>query len=154
MSSVTKKVIIDDIILKLTEASPTDDFSIPRSQISYVLDTARDKIVGDAIYSDLRKGEIPNAIYIEKEAGKAISSEDDGSVECAIRHYVTLTKDPIWVINDRGIMLVQFSNGTKAEPLQSPAKGWTSTHIPLLPAMSLISAALSMIQRNPENPTP
>ena len=115
MSSVTKKVIIDDIILKLTEANPTDDFSIPRSQISYVLDTARDKIVSDAVYSDLRKGEIPNAIYIEKEAGNAITSEDDGSVDCAIRHYVTLTKDPVWVINDKGIMLVQFSNGTKVE---------------------------------------
>ncbi len=51
----------------------------------------------------------------EKEAGKTISSEDDGSVDCAIRHYITLTKDPIWVINDKGIMLVQFSNGTKAE---------------------------------------
>ena len=115
MSSVTKKIIIDDIILKLTEAHPTDDFTIPRSQISYVLDTVRDKIVGDAVYSDLRKGEHPNAIYIEKEAALAISSEDDGSVEAAIRHYITLTKDPIWIANDKGILLVQFSNGTKIE---------------------------------------
>jgi len=115
MSSVTKKVIIDDIILKITEANPTDDFSIPRSQISYVLDTVRDKLVGDAVEKDLKKGQHPNAIYIEKEAGKVISSEDDGSAECAIRHYVTLTKDPIWVANDLGIMLIQFSNGTKAE---------------------------------------
>jgi hypothetical protein len=115
MSSVTKKVIIDDIILKLTEANPTDDFTIPRSQISYVLDTVRDKLVGDAVLKDLRQGQHPNAIYIEKEAGKVISAEDDGSTDCAIRHYVTLTKDPIWVTNDKGIVLVQFSNGTKVE---------------------------------------
>lgn len=116
MPSVTKKIIIDDIILKVTEAHPTDDFNVPRSQISYLIDTARDELLPKAITNNIRRGKIPNSIYVEKESGKRIYSEEDGSsVKCGLRHYVTLDHDPIWVFGDNGVVLVTINNGTKVD---------------------------------------
>jgi len=120
MGSVTKKIIIDDIILRVTEAHPTDDFNVPRSQIGYMIDGARDEVVANQVAKDIRRGNIPNPIYIEKEGGKSITSENDGSsIGCAIRHYVTVDKDPVWITgNDDGIVLVQFNNGTKVDRIK------------------------------------
>jgi len=114
MGSVTKKIIIDDIILRVTEARPTDDFTVPREQIGYILDTVRDEVVAKEVHNNLRQGRIVNSIYIEKEASKLIVSENDGSTGCAIRHYVTIDKDPVWVVDDMAIVLVQTSDGTRA----------------------------------------
>jgi hypothetical protein len=117
--AVTKKIIIDDIILRLTEGKPTDDFPVPRAQISYMIDSFRDEVVANSIQRATRNRGYVNPLYIEKEALKSLVSENDGSVDCGRRHYVTLDKEPIWVEpDDKGIVLVELSNGTSVERVQ------------------------------------
>ena len=114
--SVTKKIIIDDIILRVTDFHPTDDFDIPRAHISYILDTVRDRFVSDTTIKDLRNGGFPNSIYIVKDSGLTVTPEGDGtSTDCALRHYVTMTRDPIWAPDDGAIVAVTFADGTKVD---------------------------------------
>jgi hypothetical protein len=71
----TKKQIVDDIILRVTQAKPSDDFEVPSSQIEKIVEISRDEFVaGLLIEASKVDGHFIDPEYVASEVDLALSA--------------------------------------------------------------------------------
>jgi hypothetical protein len=104
--SVTRKEIIDDVELRLTQGKPSQDFQVPKEQIGRWVDIARDRFVADMLFkSGQYDGHFIDPTYVTSEVDLAISavanSDDD--------EYTAVVANPILStpLNDYGVLRVR-----------------------------------------------
>ena len=109
---MTKKELIDDIILRVTKGAPSDDLELEPSQIAFWFDLVAADVAPQYFNSLLNKGGVIPASSIEIEDNKEAEVEDvtmlDGFRD---RVYITLLKQPLELHRDRGIIRVITEEG-------------------------------------------
>lgn len=98
---------IDDVILRVYKGTQSDDQDLERSQVLSWLIGNVDAIAKE--YLDLQIGAAKpiDTIFIQKEACKLITDEDETCVDADDeRSYVTVTYQPMSLLNDMGIVRV------------------------------------------------
>jgi hypothetical protein len=110
---MTKAQIIDDIILRVTKGAPSDDLELEPTQIALWFDFIAKTAVADYINKQIEQRQTIDPIYILLEDNKTASVEDVTMLEdCYDRTYITLTKTPMTLLNDYGIVRVITEEGT------------------------------------------
>jgi hypothetical protein len=112
---MVKDKLISDIELRITKGKPSDDLELERSLISHWLDIIRDELVFNEIKRDLKAGKGINAAYLERELAKEATTEDD-TIEEQDRYYISVSKTPMSIPKDAGIVKVQLTDGTPILP--------------------------------------
>lgn len=107
----TKREIASDIELRLTRGKPSDDLELDFRQIYFWMDTALDAFIHDSIKRDIEQGLEVNPFYIKKEECKLMTEEVKDCEDCDPRFYISITKTPISLPNDRGIVRVTDTRG-------------------------------------------
>jgi len=104
----SKKTIIDDIILRLYQASPTDDLELTDTQVAYWLGVTLNALVATECNEKLKRNQfIPN-VYIKKETLNPGTFEDD----YADRVYFQLSEPVLILNNGGGIIRIIAEDGT------------------------------------------
>lgn len=111
MAKVSKKYLVSDVILKLTQSSPSQDTEIEDSQIAYLLTNELNFLMSLEVETLVRQGKPVPPIYLIRETCKQLSIED---VDCVPtndeRLYFALTGKVLDVENDAGIVQVLTSD--------------------------------------------
>jgi hypothetical protein len=111
--AVTKKKLVDDIILRVTKGAPSDDLEIEPRQIEFWFDLVAKTAVPDYLNAKIEAKEALDPQYILIEDNKTAIKEDITMLEdCDDRVYITTTKTPLNLTNDLGIMRVITEEGT------------------------------------------
>lgn len=110
---MTKKQLIDDIILRVTKGAPTDDIELEQRQIAFWFDLVVKTAVADYINGQIKDRLTIDPIYLLVEDNKTATVEDITMLEdCDDRTFITLTKTPMSLINDYGVVRVITEEGT------------------------------------------
>lgn len=114
--AITKKHLIDDIILRVTKGAPSDDLELSPRQIAFWFDLVAKELVPKYLDSKLKKNQPISSIMIE------IDDNVEGEVESAVmldayddRVYITTTKDIMDAPNDRGVLRIITDEGQKVD---------------------------------------
>ncbi len=109
---MTKKEIIDDVILRITIWKRSNDLELERSQVEHWVGIVGDEIVSDAIKANLMySSSVPsNYITIERalpfQKDNTLSSSDEGD-----RNFVEISKTPMGLPYDSGVTHVTTDSG-------------------------------------------
>jgi hypothetical protein len=109
---MTKKELIDDVILQLTQSNPSDDSPLEYTQLAAWLDYYRNLIVTTEINAKIKLDEMIPSLYVFREA--CIVSElieEDCDDDCEDRIAVTLANEVMTLDYDSGIIMVQTDEG-------------------------------------------
>src|SRR5688572_18273425 len=108
-----KKQLIDDIILRVTKSAPSDDLELEPAQIAFWFDQVANTAVPDFLNKAIVDRLTIDPIFILVEDNKTATIEDITMLEdCDDRVYLTLTKIPMSLVNDYGIVRVITEEGT------------------------------------------
>jgi hypothetical protein len=107
---MVKEKLISDIELRLAGGEISDDRRVPRRQISHWLDIVRDRLVQDELNKSLSDGDSILGSYLEPPDEALEIEQDDAAHLDDPRYYVTLTKTPLTIQGDRGIVKVLTSD--------------------------------------------
>lgn len=109
---MTKKELISDVILQLTQSDPSDDLALDERQIAMWLTYHANAIVTTELNSKLAKNEMIPSIYVTREECIVSDLEDtDCGDDCQDRISVSLLGDPLTLNDDGGIVMVQTDDG-------------------------------------------
>jgi hypothetical protein len=109
---MTKKAILDDIILQLTQSNPSDDLALEYTQLAQWLDYYRNLVVTTELNSKLEINEMIPSIYLTREACLVSEAEEnDCGDDCENRISIELENDVMTLNNDGGIVMVQTDDG-------------------------------------------
>ena len=104
--------LVDDIQARVYAGAPSDDSELPKDQILHWLSTVRDAVVKQKLDQDIAKGRQLDSYYMERETCKSITQED---LECVDededRKYFTLSKTPMSLLKDMGVVKVITNEG-------------------------------------------
>lgn len=110
--AVSKKQLVDDIILRLTKGEPSDDFELSPRQIAFWFDLVAADLVPKYVDSRLRKNESIPSIMVE------IEDQIVGTVESNImidlyddRVYIETTKNIMDLPGDNGVLRILTEEG-------------------------------------------
>ena len=103
---VTKRKLISDIELRVTNAKPSDDLSLPKEQISYWLDVQRDALVANYLNDLGRKGQPISSEYLSKQVFTEFDGVDVDGDSYVDDVSLLLDKKPLNLLNDAGIVRV------------------------------------------------
>ena len=110
---------ISDIESRLTGNKPSDDLELSREQIAYLLSTVRDGLVKQRLDQKLLAGLGVDPNYVVTEEFAQVDIEDmSGLDDCKDYTYVELSKQPITLVKDMGIVEVttqDFDSVTRVE---------------------------------------
>lgn len=109
---MTFSTIADDLILRIYSGNPSDDIQLEKSQIVHWLTEYRDSIVKDYLNKVIQAGKAIDTNLISQLTGlvpvqEVISGDDD----CNDKFYITLTKDPLSLVNDMGVYHIEDEEG-------------------------------------------
>jgi hypothetical protein len=111
--AVTKKKLIDDIILRVTKGAPSDDLELESAQVAFWFDLVAKTAAVDYLNAKIANRETIDPIFITVEDNKTATVEDVTMLElCKDRVYITTTNQPLTLINDYGIIRVITEEGT------------------------------------------
>ncbi len=111
--SIVKGQLIDDIILRVTKGSPSDDLELEPRQIAFWFDIVAKTAVPDYLNQKIRAGEMIDPDLIIVEDNKTATVEDVVMLAPASdRVYITITKPPMVLKNDAGIIRIITEEGT------------------------------------------
>lgn len=84
--AATKKQLVDDVELRLTQGKPSADFEIPKVQIERWVDIARDKYITEYIIESMKVGGVHSIdpIYIEQATGTVTAVAGIGHKSAAL----------------------------------------------------------------------
>lgn len=111
MARPTKNQLVSDVMLRLTQAAPSQDLEIPDSQVAFWFNQILGKLIPQEIARLLDQGkQIPQA-YITREYCKQLTEEttpcvpndDDGTKQ---RYWFALSQRAVDVEDDNGIVQV------------------------------------------------
>lgn len=105
---MTLGTAIDDIMLRIYKgAGPSDDGELSRAQVQHLLAITRDDLAKQFLDTQIKAGAPIDSSYLERETSQAALSESESDVdEEDERLYVTLDKQPLSLIDDRGVVKV------------------------------------------------
>ena len=110
--AVTKKMFIDDIILRVTKGAPSDDLELEPSQIAYWIDMVAKTAIPQELNKAINNKEAIQSVYIEIEDNKVATVENvtmlsDNDDRC----YITVSKPILNLVNDYGIVRIITEEG-------------------------------------------
>ncbi len=109
---MTKKAIIDDIFLQLTQSNPSDDLALEYTQFAQWLDYYRNLVVTTELNAKVDAGEMIPAIYVTRQACIVSDlEEEDCDDECEDRISFDLENDVMTLNHDGGIIMIQTDEG-------------------------------------------
>jgi hypothetical protein len=137
--AATKREMVDDIELRLTQGKPSADFEIPKAQIGRWVDVARDKYVTEYIVQTFKFGGVHDVdpLYIENATGSltavtgighkttlgrdilSIPPQDAGIVQVRLIHTATDTYTKVLqtdIFTNDLVEDMEFSSSTLAKP--------------------------------------
>ena len=106
----SKKVIIDDVILRLTQGAPSDDLELETLQVAYWIQTHLNQVVANEVNEKLKRKETIPAVYIISEEQELLTEDSefgDG------RYYVTLDNEILTVNHGMGVIQVWDEEGNE-----------------------------------------
>ena len=107
---MTKKYIIDDVLLQLYQGQPSDDAAVEYAQVAYWLDIHLNQLVATECNGKIARREaIPN-VYIRKASCEVAEVEEDS--EDNERVFVTLDDEVLSLNDNGGIVRVTTNDGT------------------------------------------
>ncbi len=107
MAKITKEKLIGDVILKLTQAAPSQDLEIEEIQVAFWLTTEINFLMTQEVQKYLNQGKPIPPIYLTRETCNQLSEEDVTCVdEDKQRFYFELEGEVLDVENDGGIVQV------------------------------------------------
>jgi hypothetical protein len=99
--------VADGVILSVTGLNPSDDTNVDKSYVMYLLAQVRDASVKGYLDKAVSSGLPIDSQYITREYCKVLGIEDEDCVdEEDERIYFNLTKRPLDIIGDRGVVEV------------------------------------------------
>ncbi len=108
----TKKELISETILQVTQSSPSDDLSLDERQIAFWATYVLNSLVATEVNSKIERGENIPAIYIKTAQCEPMEVEDnDCSDGCQDRIYAELDEEVLVVNKDSGIVRVITDEG-------------------------------------------
>lgn len=117
--AATNKELRDDVILRLTQGKPSQDFEISNAQIDRWIDISRDKYISKYIVETMKVGGIHSVdpIYIQ-EASSISISEASG-----IGHKASVSLDILDIApNDAGVLRLRIYDEPAAATYKTIAK--------------------------------
>ena len=114
--AITKKQLVFDALMQLTQASPSDDVEVSEKQLAFWLSYELNRLVAAEINSKTAKGEMIPSIYIKRtELEVAELEEEDGVNEEDERIFVQLTEEPLTLNKGAEIVLVETDEGDEVK---------------------------------------
>lgn len=111
MAKVSKEKAISDVILKLTQSSPTQDLALEDDQVAFWLTQEVNFLVTQEVMKAVNQGKPIPPIYLLRETCKQVTEEDVSCVDPDDeRMYFALTGEVLDVENDAGIVQVLTSD--------------------------------------------
>lgn len=109
---MTFSTLADDLILRIYSGSPSDDIQLEKSQIVHWLTLYRDSIVKDYLNKVIQAGKAIDTNMISQLTGLIAAQEViTGDDDCNDKFYITLTKEPLSLINDMGVYHIEDEEG-------------------------------------------
>lgn len=110
---MTVAVAIDDILGRITKGTGgSDDFQVERAQIQSWIVGNIDAVAKEYLDLQIAAAKPIDTIFLQKEACKLIADEDESCVDDEDeRSYVTVTYQPMSLLNDMGIVRVTTNDG-------------------------------------------
>lgn len=103
----TKEKLIGDILLQLTQGSPSDDLALEEEQVAYWIQYYLHDLIRREILDYQRKGQMIPPIYIRRDIALELQEEDvDDVADVKQRIYVELEDDVLDLPRDGGIVRV------------------------------------------------
>lgn len=103
----TKEKLISDVILRVTQANPTDDLALEESQVAHWIQLHLHELIIREINDAKKKGKMIPPIYIKRDVALNMVEETITDVDdFDQRLYVTLTEEVLDLPNDGGIVRV------------------------------------------------
>jgi hypothetical protein len=112
MATHTKEKLISDIILQLTQGTPSDDLALEEEQVAYWIDYHLNELIRREIVAELAKGRQVPPIYIKRDIALTLTEESVTDIaDVDQRLYVQLTEPVLDLPNDAGIVRVKDYDG-------------------------------------------
>lgn len=109
---ITKQQLISDVILQLTQASPSDDLELEESQVAYWISYELNSLIATEINSKIQRGEMIPSIYIKRAACEVAEVEDtECADDCDDRIFIELDEEILTLNKDWGVIQVQTDQG-------------------------------------------
>lgn len=104
--------LIDSIFLSVYGGNPSDDVALSREQVQFWLLQNRDMLVKAACDLQIKNGKPIDTVYVERETNEPTDIEDlpDWDEEDD-RIFFTLTKRPMSLLKDQGVLKVITNEG-------------------------------------------
>lgn len=111
MAKVAKEKLIGDVILKLTQAAPSQDLALEQDQVAFWLTQEVNFLVTQEVLKAVNQGKTIPPIYVTRETCKQVTEE---AVDCVDdedeRMYFAITGEVLDVEDDAGIVQVLTSD--------------------------------------------
>ena len=108
---MTRKKLIDLIIVRLTAGMPSDDFPIDDRQIGSEIDIAASKLLNDA-GEKIKIDDTYEALYVMFDGIEITEQTINTNMDTyQTKYYVLLPCQPVTLQNDMGIKMVETSGG-------------------------------------------
>lgn len=102
--------LIDDLLVRVKAIS--DDAYLDREQVQHFLAITRDMLVKDYLDGLIKNGKAIDPFYLERETCKSLQEEDEDCVgDCDDRMFILLDKEPMSLLDDRGVVVVTTYDG-------------------------------------------
>jgi len=103
--AITKKQLVDDLFLRVTQAKPSSDLEVPRAQIEKIVDISRDEFLSQFLFNSAKNnGHFVDSIYVKEEKELALSAVDNSDELQATVVQPILSIEP----NDFGLLRVRL----------------------------------------------
>lgn len=112
---MTKDQLISDVILRLTKGKPSDDLELERSQVAFWISIARDFVLKRYLEKRLTEGEPIDNTFIFKDTCKELNIESDFCLDDCNRIYAILSKNPLDLSDDLGVVRVRTNDGQRVD---------------------------------------
>jgi len=110
---ITKDVLISDVVLRLTQGKPSSDLELEKSQVAFIIDQVRWKLVTDKLNANITHNYPIDPIYIRTDENLVPTLVPVVGAPVQNKIQVALQFEPLSLYRDRGVMRVF------ASPIQS-----------------------------------
>ncbi|HEY0751633.1 MAG TPA: hypothetical protein VGD26_10780 [Chitinophagaceae bacterium] len=109
---MTKKQLVDDIILRITKGAPSDDLELSPRQVAFWFDLVAKDIVSKYLDAKLKQNKPISSIMIEIDDDRSGTVENEVMIDAYDdRVYITTTKNIIDLPNDNGVLRIITQEG-------------------------------------------
>ena len=109
---ITKIKLISDVILQLTQGSPSDDLQLEELQVAQWATYSLNQLVKSEVSQAIKSGSAIPPIYLQRVVAQSLIEDPvSGIADANQRMYVALTEDVLDLPNDAGIVQVEDYDG-------------------------------------------